>query len=223
MDREIIFVVDPMCSWCWGFSPVIEAIRSAYGERAAMTIVAGGLRPLTSAPMSDKDKAEIRHHWEAVEKASGQPFDFDFFERSGFVYDTEPACRALVTVRTLEPASSYTYLARLHRAFYAENRDVTADAVLAALAEETGVERERFVEAFRSREMIYQTSGDFIRSQSMGARGFPTVVLRNGEDYALLVAGFVPFDKLKAPLEGWFAGEAAAADNAAGADAEPGS
>ena len=27
--KTFIYVVDPMCSWCWGFSPVLEQIKGA--------------------------------------------------------------------------------------------------------------------------------------------------------------------------------------------------
>ncbi len=196
-----------MCSWCWGFSPAVEAMAGEYADRAPVFPIAGGLRPLTAEPMNDAAKAEIRHHWEDVGKASGQPFDFSFFERDGFVYDTEPACRALVTVRTLKPEAALPYLASQHKAFYAENRDITDHDVLADLAEETGLERDAFAKAFPSRQMIYLTASDFFRSQSMGVSGFPTTVLRQGENLTLLSSGFRPFEDLKPRLDNWIAGE----------------
>ena len=207
MDREILLIVDPMCSWCWGFSPSAQAMAEEYAERAPVFPIAGGLRPLTTRPMDDAAKAEIRHHWEDVEKASGQPFDFSFFDRDGFVYDTEPACRALVTVRSLKPEAAMPYLASMHQAFYAENRDTTDPEVLADLAEETGVERDAFAEAFPSRQMIHLTAGDFFRSQSMGVPGFPTTVPRTGDNLSLLSSGFRPFEDLKPRLDQWVAGE----------------
>lgn len=207
-DREIICVVDPMCSWCWGFSPVIAAMQKSYGDRAPVWPLAGGLRPMTSQPMTDKAKAETRHHWEEVARASGQPFNFTFFDRTGFVYDTEPACRAMVTVRTLKAQSALPYLGALHRAFYAENRDITDPELLADLAGGVGLDRNIFAQVFPTREMMYQTSADFFRAQSMGIQGFPTVVLRNGSELRLLVAGFVAFDKLKPYLDAWIEGKA---------------
>lgn len=219
-DREIICVVDPMCSWCWGFSPVITAMDEAYGDRAPVWLVAGGLRPMTSQPMTDKAKAETRHHWEEVARASGQPFNFTFFDRTGFVYDTEPACRAMVTVRTLKPQSALPYLEALHRAFYAENRDITDPELLADLAGGVGLDRNIFAQVFPTREMMYQTSADFFRAQSMGIQGFPTVVLRNGTELRLLVAGFVAFDKLKPYLDAWIEGKADAASAGAETGAE---
>ncbi len=219
-DREIICVVDPMCSWCWGFSPVVAAMQVAYGGRAPVWPLAGGLRPMTVKPMTDKAKADTRHHWEEVARASGQPFNFTFFDRQGFVYDTEPACRAMVTVRTLRPVAALKYLETLHRAFYAENRDITDPELLADLAGGVGVDRNVFAQVFPTREMMYQTAADFYRAQSMGIQGFPTVVLRNGTDLRLLVAGFVGFDQLKPYLDAWVDGKADApsAGVEAGAD-----
>ena len=207
MDREILLIVDPMCSWCWGFSPSVEAMAEEYADRAPVFPIAGGLRPLTTKPMTEAAKAEIRHHWEDVGKASGQPFDFSFFERDGFVYDTEPACRALVTVRSLKPEAALPYLASQHKAFYAENRDITDPDVLAGLAEAAGLDRGTFAGAFPSRQMIYLTASDFFRSQSMGVSGFPTTVLREGENLSLLSSGFMPFEDLKPRLDKWIAGE----------------
>jgi putative protein-disulfide isomerase len=203
MDREILVVVDPMCSWCWGFSPVVRAIHDAYAERAAVYPIVGGLRPLTTIPMNDHAKTEIRHHWESVHEVSGQPFDFSFFDRDGFVYDTEPACRALVTVRSLEPKSALDFLEHMHRAFYAENRDITDDGVLVDLAVTAGVDRSDFLELFPTRKMTYQTSSDFFRSQSMGVTGFPTVILRVDEKLSLLSTGFRKFEDIKPHLDQW--------------------
>jgi len=77
-----------------------------------------------------------------------------------------------------------------------------------------------FASVFPTREMMYQTAADFYRAQSMGIQGFPTVVLRNGTDLRLLVAGFVAFDKLKPYLDAWIEGKADAASAGAETGAE---
>jgi protein-disulfide isomerase-like protein with CxxC motif len=55
--------------------------------------------------------------------------------------------------------------------------------------------------------MIYLTASDFFRSQSMGVSGFPTTVLKEGENLSLLSSGFMPFEDLKPRLDKWIAGE----------------
>ena len=44
-EPHLIYFSDPMCSWCYGFSPVIEEIRRAYGRALPVRLVMGGLRP----------------------------------------------------------------------------------------------------------------------------------------------------------------------------------
>ncbi len=201
-DRRILYVADPMCSWCWGFSPVIEAIAAAAAGRAWVKVVVGGLRPGTPEPMTAPAKAAVRQHWEHVLAETGQPFDFGFFEHAAFVYDTEPACRAVVVVRGLDPAAALPYFASVQRAFYAGGRDVTAGDVLADLAAgfvEAGAFRERFV----APEWLAATRSDFALAQTLGIAGFPAVVLADDDGYRLLTMGYQPFEALRAPLEQW--------------------
>ena len=61
-----------------------------------------------------------------------------FFERESFNYDTEPACRAVMTVRRLQP--TLAFMARIQQAFYAENRDMTSAAEIFLLAEQAGLD-----------------------------------------------------------------------------------
>ena len=74
-----------------------------FKDRMPLKLVMGGLRAGNTAPMRPEDKDYIKGAWIRVNAASGQPFNFAFFDREGFVYDTEPACRAVVTARRLQP------------------------------------------------------------------------------------------------------------------------
>ncbi len=62
MQKELIYFVDPMCSWCWGFSPVILSIRQTFADRLSLRVVLGGLFPGTSRNMNEQTKNEIREH-----------------------------------------------------------------------------------------------------------------------------------------------------------------
>lgn len=203
--RRILYFADPMCSWCWGFSPVLAAIRELCAGRVPIRLCAGGLRPGTTKPMDDRAKATVRHHWEEVARNTGQPFDFAFFEREGFVYDTEPACRAAVAVRSLHPEAVLDHLHALQHAFYAENRDVTSADVLADVAS-AFVAREDFAAVFDAPEIADATQGDFALTQRLGIGGFPTVVLQDGQWLGALTTGWQPFEDLEGPLRTWLEG-----------------
>ena len=202
---HLVYFADPMCSWCWGFSPVIEAIRERYGESLPARLIMGGLRPGTRAPMDEAAKASTRSHWEHVHAASGQPFDLGFFARQGFIYDTEPASRAVVLARRGDQARGFAYLRRVHAAFYAENRDVTDPAVLADLAGELGFERDAFLEMLSSDELMQETRQDFATAHGAGIGGFPTLIAGAGSDgsYALVTQGFQAVERILPALDRW--------------------
>ncbi len=196
-----------MCSWCWGFSPVIEAIQHRFGAALPIRLVLGGLRPGTEAPLTDADKAEIRTHWEHVREASGQPFDHAFFDRDRFVYDTEPASRAIVVLRRQGMAEALAGLRRIQDAFYARNRDVTDPGELAAIAAMSGLPAERFRAEMDSDAARQETLQDFAIAQRAGIRGFPTLIAGTvpSAPYALVTNGFQRADVILPALERWHA------------------
>lgn len=202
---HLLYVADPMCSWCYGFAPVIRALAGHFGERLPVRLLMGGLRAGNTRPMRPEDKDYIRDAWTRVHAATGQPFAFAFFEREGFVYDTEPACRAVVTGRRLDPSRALTLMERIETAFYAQNRDVTASDTLAAVAGEAGYDTAAFSMALLSPESRNETFRDFLLAQELGIRGFPTLLAATGEEdrYALVTSGCRPLDGLLEALEAW--------------------
>jgi putative protein-disulfide isomerase len=205
-QTRLVYFADPMCSWCYGFSPVIAALAERFEDRLPLDLVMGGLRAGNTEPMRAEDKDYIRSAWTRVGAASGQPFDFSFFDREGFLYDTEPACRAVVTARRLLPRMALPFMARIQQAFYAENRDMTATEEIAGVAEEAGFDRAAFNAAFDAAETRNETFRDFLTAQSLGIHGFPTLIAGSEEKgYALLTNGYRPLEDLAEPLERWLA------------------
>ena len=43
-EKRLVYLADPMCSWCYGFSPVIAAIAERFEDRMPLQLVMGGLR-----------------------------------------------------------------------------------------------------------------------------------------------------------------------------------
>ncbi len=202
---ELIYVADPMCSWCWGFSPVINTIAEYIEPRATLRFMMGGLRPLTRTAMDDAMKTSIAEHWDHVSERTGQPFDRTFFERDGFVYDTEPPCRAVCIMRKIQPSRTLAYLDGLQQAFYGDNRDITDRNILADIAADAGLESEIFLNQFDDVASAHEVAGDFSVVRQMGITGYPSVILRKDDEMSLLSAGYQSFEDLKQPLDTWLA------------------
>ncbi len=201
--RVLWYFADPMCSWCWGFAPVVSALNDAYGDKLRLTLTMGGLRPGTKAPLTAQLREEILHHWQEVQRRSDQPFKFDDALPEGFIYDTEPASRAVVAVGALNPAAAFPYFKAVQAAFYAEGQDVTQAPILASLAERHGFDRAQFMSRFASEDIKEMTRAQFVQAAEIGIRGFPTVVLQTASDYALLTQGYRPLAELRPLIDEW--------------------
>jgi putative protein-disulfide isomerase len=125
--------------------------------------------------------------------------------RPGFVYDTDPAARAVVAARHDGEEMAATFLVRTQRAFYAEGRDVTTGEVLAEVAEELGLDRESFLETWAAPETKEETWRDYAISQRAGVTGFPTLVAGpNAEGvYGVVTRGFAPSEQVVGILREW--------------------
>jgi putative protein-disulfide isomerase len=202
-DPHLIYFSDPMCSWCWGFSPVIEAISARYGQALPVRLIMGGLRPGNVEPMSDKARGEVRGHWAKVTEASGQPFGQSVVDRKGFVYDTDPAARAVVAARRIEAPMGLVYLRAAHRAFYVEGRDVTNLETLADIAGELGLDRGAFLAELGDEGVKQETWNDYNLSMNAGVAGFPTVIMGPKPDgqYAMITRGFRAHEEVLAAID----------------------
>ena len=201
---ELVYVGDPLCSWCWGFAPSLRRARETYAETLRFRLVVGGLRAGPSAaPLDESLRGYLAGAWREVERRSGQPFDHDFLATADFVYDTGPACRAVVAARSVAPDRVFDYNESLQDAFYHRAQDPTADATFADVAERVGLDRRAFEEALASSESERDMLADFQLAREMGVHGFPTVLMRrrSPDGFLAVARGFLPPDDLVRAVE----------------------
>ena len=201
------YFADPMCSWCWGFSPVIENVRDVYRDHLKIALVLGGLRPGETAPLTAAGREDILHHWHQVHARTGQPFRFDNALPDGFVYDTEPASRAVAAVGGIDPALIFPLFKAIQHAFYAEGRDVTQAGILADLAAALGADRQGFRQAFDSEAARARTQAHFRQARQAGVRGFPALILQQDTQLHSVSTGCQPLDAVRAALDAWLTAE----------------
>jgi putative protein-disulfide isomerase len=192
---HLLYFADPLCSWCYGFGPELSRLLARHpGTR--LELVMGGLRPYNTQPTTAEFRAMLRGHWRHVATASGLPFSESALDREGFIYDTEPACRAVVTARDTDSAKAYPYLKAVQLAFYRDGRDATNGDVLADIAAEAGYDRDIFRMNLDSELMREEVKSDFTTAQSLGVSGFPTLGVSYGAQLYLVTSGYVTDDVL---------------------------
>jgi putative protein-disulfide isomerase len=207
-NTEIIYVGDPMCSWCWGISPALNRLHRAAGANGiGYRIVLGGLRPDDSEQWNPQFQEFLRHHWEEVSQRSGQPFCYDLLTADHFQYNTEPSCRAVVTARSMDPTVEARFFELVQHRFYVQNQDPGQVEFYAPICRELGLDFTDFSRRFASPAMKEATQNDFALNRSWGVRGYPTVLLRQGDRLELLATGYSTFERMWSRVENLLAAQ----------------
>jgi len=184
----LIYVGDPMCSWCYGFSPELDQIKAAFPD-LPFEMVMGGLRAGGNETMMELGEF-LHHHWIDVQKASGQPFNFAILSQSTVTYDTEPACRATIIVRDMMPEQTYAYFKEIQKGFYFYNNLPNDIDSYLQPAMKLGIDHNLFVTRYNSQEAKMAAYEDFELAQKMGVQGFPALILKSGDKYYKITDGY---------------------------------
>ena len=200
MPKEVIFVVDPMCSWCWGFAPIIECLR--LNTHYEYSVVLGGLRDKGQMEWTESSKLYLQGHWEQVAQRTGQTFNHTFFQKENFDYNTHNACKAVVTMRELfGMGKAFEYLHILQEAFYVHNKDITQVDVLVDLLVSLKIESDIFKTFYKSDRADILMEHDFAKARSMGAHAFPSVVIIDSDGHMVCQTGYRSLEEMNRLLK----------------------
>jgi putative protein-disulfide isomerase len=191
-ERELVspvgaavhYVGDPMCSWCWGISPVLAQVAQ-HCERQGLpfTITMWGLRVGGGDPWVPAFKNFLRSEWSHIAQVTGQPFGFKLLDWPHFDYDTEPACRAVVLAsdmlrqRGRRLGAELAFFSAVQRKFYVDGEDPKDVKFYRSLCGEAGLPFEEFEAEFTKPQAFDAVSVHFNRCRQWGVRAFPTLLL----------------------------------------------
>lgn len=161
----------------------------------------GGLQAGETSVLSDSSREEILHHWQEVNKLTGQRFRFDTALANGFIYNTEPACRAVITAGSVDASKTFEYLKSIQSAFYTESKDVTQSDVLFQLADENDMNVSEFRTIFESEAQKKVTLTHFQQTRQAGVQGFPTLILNKNKKHHILTRGYQSYENISVNLD----------------------
>ena len=197
---KLIYIGDPMCSWCYGIAPELEELKKEFEGKIEFELVMGGLRPYNTQTMVEL-KEFLSHHWEEVNGRSGQEFNYAILDSKDITYDTEPPCRANMIVRELSPSKAFTFFHLTQTAFYKENKDMHRVESYFDILKELDVDQGKFKMVFESEESKERIQKDFQRSADLGVNSFPTILLEYKGETTIIAKGYSTKDKMSTRIK----------------------
>jgi putative protein-disulfide isomerase len=190
LNAILYYIADPMCSWCWGFHPVLQKVKAVLPADVPLRYVMGGLAKDSDEPMTDEVLAYVQNAWQEVSARTGATFNRDFWTRCKPRRSTYPACRAVLCAAAQREDVGPRYFEAVQRAYYQEARNPSDADTLAALAEELGLNAAQFTADLVSQEIDERLRADFALRRRLGIRQFPSLVLEQKERQTPITIGY---------------------------------
>lgn len=203
---ELLYIQDPLCGWSYGMSPLITRIQQEFAGRVEVSVLCGGM-------VKGEDVEPISDTWEyleqslaEVENVTGVQFGaaFKALGQAGeYRYDSEPPSRAIGAFRhlTQDPARAVAFAHAVQTALFRDGQDLNDPTTYNALLVPFGVDVVDFQQRFAAPEAARATQQEFAAVARIGIEGFPTAVVRVGEQGYVLARGYQPYEQLRAGLE----------------------
>jgi putative protein-disulfide isomerase len=198
MSTRLFYVVDPMCSWCYGFKEALDRVLPELASKCKIELVMGGLAVDSDVPMDEQTKSYVQQAWRAVEAQTGAQFNHDFWSKCAPRRSTYPACRAVIVAQEVD--MGWEMLAAIQRAYYQEARNPSDEETLVELASELGIDAEAFRGRMRDPEIESALKAHLALRTQLGTSSFPSLGIAVGSKLRMLAEGCLEEAELREVL-----------------------
>ena len=180
------YIYDPLCGWCYGAKPLVQAAQQVLPVIAhAGGMMSGASRQRVSPQLRDY----VMPHDRRIAEYTAQPFGEAYFEGllrdQSAVFDSTPPIAAVMAAESID-GRGLQLLGRLQTAHYVEGRRIADESVLFELASELGYAENTFAAAFKSVDTTAHVKASRALLAQLGGQGFPTLALEQDGQFTLI-------------------------------------
>jgi len=181
--KELYYIHDPMCSWCWGFTNTWKQVKFELTKDINVTYILGGLAPDNDDPMPEKMRQYVQLNWQKVaEKIPGTEFNYKFWSECNPVRSTYPSCRAVIATKNQNKDLEIDMIQKIQHGYYLQAKNPSDDSVLIQFSYELDLDIEKFKKDLNSNETNNKLMDEILLSESLPINGFPSLILKTEYD-----------------------------------------
>lgn len=202
---KLIYVFDPLCGWCYGFSPVIQEFATNHPELDLEVISGGMVVGERVGPLADI-APYIRRAYKEVEQRTGvrfgKPYLDELFSEATMIMNSEPASLALAVIKKEidDPRKHLEFAGKVQKAIYFDGMKPEDIDGLANLMSQYGLDKTTCKSLLQSELIKEATHADFRKSDALGVTGFPAVLVEQNGEIVRLLNGYTDINSLELRL-----------------------
>lgn len=192
---QIIYFSDPLCSYCWGTEPMLEKLKSEYGQYFDIEYKAGGMLPNWEIFFRENGAtpAKVAQHWVSASKDIG-------IELNGDVWLEDPPASSFPPSIALKAAQlqgfrkSVDFYRRERQMLFHEKTNIAKKENLLKAALESGLDVKKFDEDFEGEAKILFEE-DLELARKLHVNLFPTLFFNNLKGETIRIEGYYNYQK----------------------------
>ena len=181
-ESVLIYVHDPMCSWCYGFRPTWKLLKARLPDNLPVVSLLGGLAADSDAPMPEEMVEYLKRTWDRIQSTCGVAFNHTYWDQTPPPpRTTYISCRAVIAAERLAGRGE-AFGERIQDAYYIEASNVWDFDILCDLAEASGFHRDSFAEALASDDVRAVHEEQRQLAERLQVEGYPSILLVHQEE-----------------------------------------
>jgi len=202
---QVVYVYDPLCGWCYGFSPVMDRLAEKYRMLADFRVISGGMvLGNRVGPLSDI-APYIRKAYKDVEKLSGVKFGEKYLEilfgQANWIMNSEPPSLIHALLISEFPDRQTEVSGMIQRGIYQQALAPSSEELAFWVGAQFGKSREWIQSNLHSTSTNELMNRQFDLSKQLGVTGYPAVLLWNKGQWFMLARGFTEYESLEHTIE----------------------
>ena len=123
-ESVLIYVHDPMCSWCYGFRPTWKLLKARLPDNLPVVSLLGGLAADSDAPMAEEMVEYLKRTWDRIQSTCGVAFNHTYWDQTPPPpRTTYISCRAVIAAERLAGRGE-AFGERIQDAYYMEASNI---------------------------------------------------------------------------------------------------
>jgi putative protein-disulfide isomerase len=202
--EKIIYVFDPLCGWCYGFTPILNRLRNELGNKFPFDILAGGMVTANLVGPISQRRDYLKKRIPDIERITGVKFGekyLELLEAGKYISNSEPPCIAYNVFKSFRPDLAFELSEDIHHLYYVQGKDLNSIRAYLDLAEKYEISKHGFMERFQEESYKRNTLQLFEMIKGWGVKGFPSLIFQRATEIRIFMKGYEPYGNVIASLD----------------------
>ena len=202
--NKLIYVMDPLCGWCYGNSNNMLAIKNQFETNFEFELLMGGMWLPPNTQMGGENLSRfMQDHVPPMEQTTGAKISdafYDLANNSSYEFNSLQGCAASVLVKELKPEIAFEFASAVQKRFYQEGMPLDQFSTYEPILNDLSIDLDAFQSQWLEEENLKNTQAEFEKARGM-ANGFPTLLMEVDGQIGKVTSGYFPLEAMENHLK----------------------